>query len=214
MPTPLRITNKLPVTPLLDICNDNFAMCYSNGLRWLLYGGYKGDKPVPDSYLVENLKRDAAKGFLDGQHDAYLPSLGFYFGMIHGGILSPETGQLHPHVTTLVKFTQQVAMQGYTVGRRDCLYYPQPDAHFDTETALLAELCAIARDLRDYPDDGTNWYYSVGCILGNLSAALFPATAQEWQQWEAEYRMWQARIISQECETEPLEPVPAIEYIV
>ena len=201
------------MTPLLDIRNDDFTQRYSCGIWWTLYGEYEGDKPVPNSYLVENLKRDAAKGFLDGQHDDYLPSLGFYFGMIHGGILSPETGQLHPHVTTLVTFTQQVAMQGYTVGRRDCLYYPQPDAHFDTEMVLLAELCAIAQDLRDYPDDGTNWYYSVGCILGNLSALLFPATAQERRQWDAAYRLWQARV-SQERDNELLKPAPAIEYTV
>ena len=213
MPTPLRITKKLSVAPLLDIRNEDFAQRYSCGLRWSLYGEYEGDKPVPDSYLVENLKQDAAKGFLDGQYDDYLPSLGFYFGMLHGGILLPRTGQLHPNVTTLVMFTQQVAMQGYTVGRRDCLYYSPPEARFDTDTALLAELCAIAQDLRDYPDDGTSWYYSIGCILGNLSAALFPATAQEWQQWESDYHMWQARI-SQERRIEPLEPESAVKYTV
>ena len=167
MPAPLRITKKLSVTPLLDSRNDDFALRYSCGLRWSLYGEYEGDKPVPDSYLVENLKHDAGKGFLDGQHDDCLPSLGFYFGMLHGGILSSRTGQLRPDV---------IALQGY-------------------------------------PDDGTSWYYSIGCILGNPSAALFPATAQEWQQWDADYRLWQARM-SQERDTELLKPAPAIEYTV
>ena len=66
---------------------------------------------------------------------------------------------------------------------------------------------------KSHPIDGTNWFYSISFILGNLSASLFVATAQEWRQWETDYRLWQARI-SQERDTEPLEPVPAIENIV
>jgi hypothetical protein len=78
MPNPLRITKKLCVTLLIDIQNAAFADTYSRGLWWALYGGYDGDKPLPDHYLVDNLKRDASKGLFDGQHDDSLYHLGFY----------------------------------------------------------------------------------------------------------------------------------------
>jgi len=42
-----------------------------------------------------------------------------------------------------------------------------------------------------YPDEENSWYYSIGCVLGNLSVQVFPATSEEYQQWEAEYRQWQ-----------------------
>jgi group I intron endonuclease len=52
-------------------------------------------------------------------------------------------------------------------------------------------LCQIALDLAGYPHEEDSWYYSIGCMLGNLSVRVFPATAEEYQQWEAEYRSCQ-----------------------
>jgi hypothetical protein len=42
---------------------------------------------------------------------------------------------------------------------------------------------------------------------------LFPATSQEWRQWDVDYCLWQAHM-SQERDTELLKPTPAIEYTV
>jgi hypothetical protein len=42
-----------------------------------------------------------------------------------------------------------------------------------------------------YPDEENSWYYSIGCVLGNISTQVFPATPEERKQWEAEYRHWQ-----------------------
>ena len=42
-----------------------------------------------------------------------------------------------------------------------------------------------------YPDEENSWYYSIGCVLGNLSVQVFPAMPEECQRWEAEYRLWQ-----------------------
>jgi hypothetical protein len=44
-----------------------------------------------------------------------------------------------------------------------------------------------------YPDEENSWYYSIGCVLGNLSVQVFPAMPEEHRQWEAEYRQWQER---------------------
>jgi hypothetical protein len=58
---------------------------------------------------------------------------------------------------------------------------------------LLEELCQIAQDVMGYPDEENSWYYSIGCVLGNLSVQVFPATSEEYQQWEAELRLRQER---------------------
>jgi len=41
------------------------------------------------------------------------------------------------------------------------------------------------------PDEENSWYYSIGCVLGNMSSQVFPATSSKYQQWEAEYRQLQ-----------------------
>src|SRR5258708_2607409 len=92
--TPLQIARKLHLTPLIDMKNPTFAKHYHDGLYWSLYGDYKGDEPFSDAHLVANLKRDAAKGYFDGQHEDRLLYVGFYFGALHGCLLSPETGAI------------------------------------------------------------------------------------------------------------------------
>ena len=136
MPAFLQITKKLAVTPLFDIESDTFADTYRNGLWWSLYGECEGEKPLPDSYLADNLKRDANKGLLIGQQDDLLYHVGFYFGMVHGGILCPRTGQQRPDVTALATFTHPNARRGYSVARRDHFYYADI-TYVRTESALL-----------------------------------------------------------------------------
>lgn len=48
-------------------------------------------------------------------------------------------------------------------------------------------------DVMGYPEEEISRYYSIGCVLGNLSVQVFPATPEEHQQWEDEYRQWQER---------------------
>jgi hypothetical protein len=54
--TPSQIGRNLHITPLIDIQNPAFADTYSKGLWWAIYGDCEGEKPLPDGYLVENLK--------------------------------------------------------------------------------------------------------------------------------------------------------------
>lgn len=208
----LPITKNLSVISLIDMQDTVFAKHYRDGLWWSLYGEYEGDKPFPDHYLVDNLKRDIAHGYFDGQHDDWLPYIGFYFGAIHGCILSPDMGRLCSDIAALVTFTHPDAARGYNVGRRDRVYNPPPDTHISTDVELIEELRQTALDLLQFPDEqGGCWFYTVGCILGNLSVQLFPATFQEQQQWEAEFRMWREkcdRDMAKVHETEPLEAIP------
>lgn len=138
MPNTLQITNELAVTPLIDMRNMAFAKHYRDGLYWSLSGDYKGDKPLSDTHLVVNLKRDAAKG--------------------------------------------------YYVGRRDCFMDTPSHQRIYTDSKLVEELCQTAQDVMGYPDEENSWYCSIGCVLGNMSSQMFPATSSKYQQWEAEYR--------------------------
>ena len=192
MQTTLQVTKKLAIPPLFDMETPAFADTYHNGLWWALYGDYERENPLPDTYLIDNLKRAASKGLFDGQHNGMLYHLGFYFGMLHGGILDPRSGQLRPDVTALATFTHPDAKRGYSVARRDYFYY-NDITPIRTESVLLKELCDIALDLttplpNGRSDDPDSWYYAIGCLLGGLSIPLFPYTEQEWQQWEAEHR--------------------------
>ena len=179
---PLPIARNLHINPLVDIENSTFAKHYHDGLCWSLSGHYKGSKPFSDAHLVANLKRDAAQGYFDGQHGDRALYVGFYLGTLHGCLLSPRTGQLRPDATTLVAFSHPDTARGYRVGRRDCYMDPTPEIRVYTDVKLIGELCQIALDLAGYPHEEDSWYYSIGCVLGNLSVQVFPAVPEEHQQ--------------------------------
>jgi hypothetical protein len=127
----------------------------------------------------------------------------------------PETGYLRPDVTALVAFSHPDAVHGYYVGRRDCYMGTPVNERIYTDTELLEELRQIALDVTGYPDEQNSWYYSIGCVLGNLSVQVFPATSEEYQQWEDEYRQWRERYeqdMAKARDTEPLDAVPVVEY--
>jgi hypothetical protein len=202
----LHIINDLHVTPLVDVKSPAFAEHYYDGLRWSLYGDYKGDKPFLDTHLVVNFKQDAAKGYFDGQHENNLLYVGFYLGALHGCLLS-ETGTVRSDVHALATFTHPDAAIGYYVGRRDCFMDTSPNERIYTDGELLEELRQIAQDVMGYPDEENSWYYSIGCVLGNLSVQVFPATPEEHQQWQAEYRRWQEEYEQELAKARNVEPV-------
>jgi len=215
MPTSILLTKKMHVTALINIETPDFLTCYRNGLRWSLYGDWERSSPLPDTYLIDNLKQSAYKGFFDRQNDERLPWIGFYFGMMHGGILSPDTGALRADVCTLASLTHRDSKRGYEIGRRDCSMNYASDQRISTEGELLEEVRQIALDVMGSPDEPDSWYYSIGCMLGNMSLQVFTATAHEYAQWEAQYRQWEKEYeldIAHQCDTEPLDAVPVVEY--
>ncbi len=94
-------------------------------------------------------------------------------------------------VTALVTCSHPDAAKGYYVGRRDCFMDTPSNERIYTDSELLEELRQIAQDVMGYPNEENSWYYSVVCLVGNMSAQVFPATPEECQQWETEYRHWQ-----------------------
>lgn len=185
MPTPLHVTSTLHITPLVDIRSASFATSYSQGVYWCLYGEYANDAPLLDHYIVTNLNAYITKGYFDGKHEHCLPFIGFWLGMIHGGVLMPD-GQLRSDVSTLVTCQYQDFVRGYSVGREWYFYDASPRERWQIDTDLIERFRELASEYRSFRNYEHVLHYTLGCTLGELSGHLFPETAQETQVWEAE----------------------------
>jgi hypothetical protein len=193
MPTTLQVTSRLQITPLLDIHHPPFAKLYRDGVYWSLFKE-RQNSPITDRSLFENLVVTLTETDLDGQQAYWLPMIGFHFGRLHGAILSAQTGYPRPDVTTLASFQNQEAARGYTVGREYYFIDAQPDERICTDALLLERLQEFDYASVTFQEEEDTWYYTVGCILGELSGQLFPATSEEYARWEADRRFWQAQV--------------------
>lgn len=219
MPTSLRITSRLQVTPLLTIQHPPFEKLYRDGVYWSLFKE-RCTSPLSDRYLLENVRATLRATDVDGQHAYWLPTIGFHFGRLHGAILSSRTGQPRQDVMALARFEHDPARRGYGVGRQwyfiDSLL-EQPDNRTFTDASLIERLQELERESLYFHEEESTWYYALGCILGELSGQLFSATSEEYAHWEEDHRLWTARA-EQEArrtrDTEPLDPVPVVEYSV
>lgn len=215
MPTALPITSRLHVTPLLDIHHPQFKKRYRDGVRWSLFFKERTDRPVTDRFVLENIRSSLAEA--DRQDGHWLPLIGFHIGRLHGAILSPQTGQLRPGVTALVRFQNEDAARGYRVGREWYFIDAQPDERTCTDAKLMERFQELQHESVTFHDGEATWYYAIGCILGELSGQLLPATSQEYTQWEGERQKWLAeyeQTTCQETDTEPLDRVPIVEHTV
>jgi hypothetical protein len=107
------ITKQQSLTLLIDIQSATFAKRYGRGVSWSMYGNEQGQGPVPASHLVTTLKRYTKRDYFSTNDPYQLHHLGFFFGMYHGSILSPQTGQLRPNVTTLARLDHRDASETY-----------------------------------------------------------------------------------------------------
>ncbi len=137
---PLQITKKLHISPLIDIQSPPFAQRYVSGVHWRLFGWRRHGEieaqgPLPEHYLITNLKMCAQLNRFDGCHDEQLrEDIGFFLGMLHGGVLTPD-GTLRPDAKTLVILHTQDFREGYERGRRD--YFTRSEELVHTEDELL-----------------------------------------------------------------------------
>ena len=195
MATPLHITSRLHVTPLVDIQHPPFAKQYREGVYWSLFKEHHAT-PLTDRYLLTTVRETLHSADVDGQQAYWLPTAGFHFGRLHGAILSPDTGKPRADVTALASFQHTEAARGYAIGRE--WYFidarPAERAHIYTDGSLLDLLQQMERESVSYRDEETTWYYALGCILGELSGHLFPATREEYARWEEiDRRFWAAQ---------------------
>ncbi|HEX6551783.1 MAG TPA: hypothetical protein VF026_03410 [Ktedonobacteraceae bacterium] len=179
MPATLQITNKLSVTSLIDIQSAEFAKQYKLGKWWSMYGDEQGKGPVPVSYLVTNLKRYTEQDYFCTNDPYHLSHLGFFLGMYHGGILSPQTGQRRPDVTTLAHLDHRDAKRGYRAGREFYFVDAEPHERRYTEYSLIERLRESVSEMASWHDGESTWFFAVGCLLGELSGQLFPITPTE-----------------------------------
>lgn len=193
--TALQIVSHVHVTPLLTIHHPPFAKLYRDGVYWSLYKE-RCTRPLSDHYMLENVRATLRETDVDGQHAFWLPTLGFHFGRLHGAILSPRTGQPRPDVTALARFEHDHARHGYDVGRQwyfiDALI-EQPDDRTYTDASLIERLQELECESLHFHEEIDTWYYALGCILGELSGQLFPATSEEYARWEREHRLFQPK---------------------
>src|SRR5215470_19200011 len=132
----LQITKQLHITPLIDMQSATFAERYVGGVRrrlfgWREHGEVEAQGPLPEDYLIDNLKMCAQLNRFDGDQDEPLRAdLGFFLGMLHGGVLTPD-GTLRPDANTLVTIHTHDFHEGYARGRRD--YFTQDEGLVHTE---------------------------------------------------------------------------------
>jgi hypothetical protein len=178
----LPITKKLHITALIDIQSSTFAERYVIGVRWRLFGWHEHGEveaqgPLPEHYLIDNLKMCAKTHRFDGRHEEPLrKDIGFFLGMLHGGVLTPG-GTLRPDAKTLVILHTKDFREGYERGRRD--YFMQYEEIAHTEDDLLDLLKARAQDNLYLGREQDTLRWAIGCTVGELSGRLFPLTGQE-----------------------------------
>jgi hypothetical protein len=172
-------TKQQSLTPLIDIQSTAFAAQYERGVWWSMCGDEQGKGPVPASYLVTNLKDYADRDFFGTNDPYHLSHLGFFFGMYHGGILSPQTGQRRPDVTTLAHLDHQDARRGYRAGRAFYFVDAEPHEQRYTDGRLIERLRESVTEMASWHDGDGTWFFSVGCLLGELSGQCFPMTPAE-----------------------------------
>ena len=165
-------------TPLITIQDEQFKRQYALGVAYALFHDRQERAPIPDSYLVVNLKYAAACGYFDPLHAHNLHRFGFYLGRYHGAVLA--TG-----ATDLLTFSHKESQRGYRCGRR--AYFTElshEECSFTDEKVirLFALIIEENPQVLDGADDAI-LYWCVGDFLGVLSGQLFPLREAEQAQW-------------------------------
>lgn len=55
-----------------------------------------------------------------------------------------------------------------------------------SDDQVIERLRDLTKDAPNWHDPEVVWFFTVGCLLGELSGQPFPLTEQERRQWEAE----------------------------
>lgn len=219
MPVPIKVnTTDVVITPFFDMQHKELLHSYCEGIRTQIESE-RGLQSIVD--LVLFLKLANHTNLFERREPAKIYRLvGYQFGFIHGGILTPER-TLRSDVTTLVAFEDnQDAIRGYKAGRQWFFEEAAPGERTMSDEQLIERLCEWAKDAAAWHDPEGVWFFTVGCLLGELSGHFFPLTDQERQQWqvEAEAIMKEYDAAhepdqeSQTQDTEPLTSLPALEY--
>lgn len=185
------------VFPLLDIHNEQFADQYQLGAWWARYGDEQGDGPQPDNYFIANITRLIDNGHFHDLQSAWFPNVGFFLGMVHGGILDPETGLLRLNLTTLVYLSDPYTIRGYRAGRVWFFYEANPNECRLTDTYIMQRFHELATESHTFRDVQGTINFALGCLLGELSGQVFPLTQQEHERIQEDDRQFLAEYEAQ-----------------
>lgn len=203
-----RMERVLQVKPLFTITEERFMRQYRSGLWWAMYGEGQGKGAYNDTYLVGNIKKDVAGCHFNLADAWYRAHLGFYFGMIHGGILSPATGLVWPEASMLMDLIHTESQRGYNVGRRAFFRELTKEDRLYTQARVMEELGELVEENEEVftAEDDSLIYWCLASLTGTLSGQVFPMTAEEETRWKQEDAYWEARIQAQDRQqaTEPL----------
>jgi hypothetical protein len=162
---------------MLTSHNKTFSHHYDLGIWWSM-NEREGTGIIDDGYFVENFKTCMRHSLLDGNHDETLfGCIGFYLGMIHGGLLTSDF-KIRDDATTLVALENREFTRGYEIGRSWAINEAYPEERTFTDVDLIGKLKEFANDgmhsyvFNEGPDDLLYWY--IGCRLGELSTNVFP----------------------------------------
>ncbi len=169
-------TRTRTVPPMLTALNETFAHHYDIGVWWSMHGRERTGL-VEDSYFVENFKMCVRHSLFDGQHDDILfGSIGFYLGMIHGGLLTTNF-EVREDIKTLVDLQNHDFTVGYEIGRDWAFNEANPEERVNTDADFIRRLKEFVSDtmhsyvFNEGPDNLLFWY--IGCRLGELSTLFF-----------------------------------------
>ena len=125
--------------PLLDIQSPAFAEQYEQGVWWSMHGEGQGKGPFSICSLRTNLESYSAHCSSEQQDPSWRSHIGFLIGMYHGGVLSPQTGQLRPGVSALIVLDSPDTTHGYRVGRE--AFFHEVELHYRySEQALIEHM--------------------------------------------------------------------------
>ncbi|SRR5712692_1233741 len=207
MPTTLRITSTVQITPLLDIQHEDVAQFYREGVSHSIR---HRDEPTSLIYLVTCLKRAITVQVFDGQHQQTAREfVGFHLGTIHGAVLTSK-GTRRPDVSTLVLLESKDAIRGYRAGRHWLFEEAEPHERHWTDDYVVNRFHELALDAPEWHDDPEGvWQFTLACLMGELSGHVFPVTPKEQARWERERQEARAWLARQEArgiqrDTEPI----------
>jgi hypothetical protein len=168
-------TRKQPVLPLLDIQSPAFVEQYERGVWWSMHGEGQGTGPFSIRSFKATLEMYCAHRSCEQQDPSWRYNIGFFIGMYHGGVLSAQTGLLHPGVSALIVLDSPDTSRGYRVGREAFFHEVEPHYRY-TEHTLTEYLHELVMDAPCWKEPEGTWDYTLGCLLGELSGFLFPET--------------------------------------
>lgn len=185
----LHITKSVAIPPLVKLHHPQFQKWYRLGVWWC-HHEREDEGPLDGRYLASCLLQHMEHGNFDGgqQHDNELYQwIGFYLGMIHGGVLLPD-GTGRRDVTALVTLDDTQTRRGYEAGRTYFFLDARTDEERNqTDSELIERIKRYATEHMAYRHEPlAYWYFTIGNILGEFSGHIFPWTREEHRAYEEE----------------------------